>query len=247
MLKDTIKKIPVLRNLIISAKRAFLKRVPFETSRKYWIERYEKGGNSGAGSYNDLAVFKGEIVNSFVCANNINSVIEFGCGNGNQLKYMNFNSYTGYDISPKAIAICSNMYKSDKTKQFKLMVDHQESKADLTLSLDVIYHLVEDDTYNEYMNLLFSSSGKYVIIYSSNSDEHENNEVAPHVKHRGFTKWIEKNRPDFKLIDHIPNKYPYNGDGNTSSYSDFYIFKRSENQDKKQRRQPASLIIDLHN
>jgi len=223
---NTIRRIPVIRDLIVTAKGLLIKSVPFETSHHYWIERYNKGGNSGAGSYNDLAVYKAEIVNSFVKKNNIISVIEFGCGDGNQLKYMNFISYTGYDISPRAIKMCMEIFRSDTSKQFMLMDDYKGNKAELTLSLDVIYHLVEDDVFNKYMDRLFSSSGKYVIIYSSNSDDHENNNIAPHVRHRNFTRWVDKNRPDFKLTDHIPNKYPYDGDGNTSSYADFYFFMK---------------------
>lgn len=36
------------------------------------------------------------------------------------------------------------------------------------MSLDVIYHLIEDEIYNKYMNNLFMAAEKYVFIYSSN-------------------------------------------------------------------------------
>lgn len=45
--------------------------------------------------------------------------------------------------------------------------------ADLSLSLDVIYHLVEDEVFETYINTLFKSARRYVIIYSSNSDDNE--------------------------------------------------------------------------
>ncbi len=35
-------------------------------SKKYWNDRYVKGGNSGTGSYNELAKFKAHIINSFI-------------------------------------------------------------------------------------------------------------------------------------------------------------------------------------
>ena len=54
-------------------------------SSKYWENRYKAGGNSGSGSYSNLAIFKAEIINSFVKDNKIESVIEFGCGDGQQL------------------------------------------------------------------------------------------------------------------------------------------------------------------
>ena len=35
-------------------------------SRKYWNNRYAKGGTSGEGSYNHLAQFKGDVINNFI-------------------------------------------------------------------------------------------------------------------------------------------------------------------------------------
>ena len=43
------------------------------------------GGNSGAGSYNKIGVFKAKIVNDFVADNGIGHMIEFGFGDGQQL------------------------------------------------------------------------------------------------------------------------------------------------------------------
>ena len=64
----------------------FYKNRKFTASDDYWEERYSKGKNSGAGSYNELARFKAEVLNGFVQKQNIRSVIEFGCGDGNQLQ-----------------------------------------------------------------------------------------------------------------------------------------------------------------
>lgn len=227
MFKNEIKKIPFLGPIIVRTYNA-LKGIPtFRTSDQYWEERYKMGGNSGSGSYNKLAEFKGKVINLFIISNGVESVKEFGCGDGNQLRYFKCKDYVGYDISSTAIDHCKDIFMSDSTKKFKLIGDYnEEEKADLTLSLDVIYHLVEDDIYFNYMALLFSSSLKYVIVYSSNSDEHENNNVASHVKHRRFSDWVDEMASDFKLIKHIPNKYPYDGDGAESSFADFYIYKK---------------------
>ena len=226
MPKDDSMKISVItlwRNSCNYIKNTFFDNMAFDTSDNYWIARYKGGGNSGAGSYNALAEFKGEIINSFVMKNNINSVIEFGCGDGNQLKYLNLNSYVGYDVSPDAIKQCSVIFKDDNNKQFKLLKNYENTIADLTLSLDVIYHLIEDDIYNDYMLKLFESSHRYVIIYSSNNDKKEFN--SPHVKNRAFSKWIKATKPEYKLIQHIPNKFPFNGDELNTSFADFYIFE----------------------
>jgi len=202
-----------------------LKGVPyFSTSGKYWEDRYKTGGNSGEGSYNKFAEFKAELINPFVKENKVNSVIEFGCGDGNQLKYFNFNKYTGFDVSSTAINLCSELYKNDPDKNFKLVDDFKDETADLTMSLDVIYHLVEDSTFKNYMQRLFKSSNRYVIIYSSNKDEYTD---GVHVRHRKFTDWVTAHAPDFKLLKHIPNKYPWNGDEHQTSFADFYIYTKT--------------------
>jgi len=226
MKKGTIKKIPLIGKAAVYLKSLIGGEKPFTTSAGYWEERYSKGGSSGAGSYNNLAEFKAEVINSFVSEKNIHSVTDFGCGDGNQLKYFSFKSYLGYDVSDSAISLCKKTYEGDSSKQFKSLRDYQPLKADMTLSLDVIYHLVEDATFYDYMIKLFDTSDRFVIVYSSNSDTHENNGVVYHVKHRKFTEWIEQERPEFKLIRFIPNRYQYNGDGTRSSFADFYIFEK---------------------
>lgn len=199
----------------------------FKNSNEYWKKRYQKGGNSGPGSYKHLAEFKAEVINQFLESENINSVIEFGCGDGNQLRFMNYSKYTGFDISATALEICKSIFHGDQTKEFKLTDDYANEKADLTLSLDVIFHLVEDKVFHDYMTRLFDSSLNFVIIYSSNTDQNPK-KPSPHVKHRKFTDWAEKNAKHFKLINMIKNKFPFDGTDNTS-FADFYIYRRTEN------------------
>ena len=90
--------------------------------------------------------------------------------------------------------------------------------------MDVIFHLIEDDVYANYMEDLFKVSNKYVIIYSSNHEEYTR---WPEFRHRNFLSYIQKNIKGWKLDKFIPNKYPYViGQEETTSTSDFYIFKR---------------------
>jgi SAM-dependent methyltransferase len=195
-------------------------------SAEYWEERYAKGGNSGAGSYNNLAQFKAEILNDFVKTHSVQSVIEFGCGDGNQLSLAQYPKYLGFDVSETAINICKDKFSNDKIKEFRLISSFNEEKAELVLSLDVIYHLIEDSIFENYMKNLFEASTKYVIIYASNKTS---SQWAQHVKHRRFTDWIDKNKPNWSLLRFIPNKYPAldNGENPTTSFADFYIFEKN--------------------
>ena len=197
----------------------------FKGSEKYWKDRYKKGGTSGSGSYGYLAEFKAEFLNNFVRDYNVQSVIEFGCGDGNQLSLARYPSYIGFDISPESIKRCSDLFMNDKSKKFRLADKYANETAELTLSLDVIFHLTEDHVYQEYMNKVFNSSTRYVIIYSSNVEHPPMWKQWPHVRHRMFTQWVEKNKPQWKLSHHIPNKYPFDGTEKTS-FSDFYVFQR---------------------
>ena len=193
-------------------------------SKEYWENRYRYHGNSGAGSYGKLAEFKAEIINEFINEHNINNVIEFGCGDGNQLNLFNIKNYLGFDVSDTIIKFCQDKFFDNPSYKFKNMSEYRGEKAELTLSLDVIYHLIEDNVFNDYMNKLFYSATKYVIIYASNKNE----EHYIHVKHRKFTDWIENNKKEWKLIKHIPNKYPYDINKiGESSFADFYIFAKS--------------------
>jgi len=223
-LKAIIKRIPLLNN---TAKIVYITVIKFQFpgSKEYWERRYKSGGTSGEGSYGKLAEFKAEVINSFIKNNKINSVIEFGCGDGNQLSLFEIPNYIGLDVSETAIKMCIERFKNDKTKSFFLydpncFVDnHSLFKADLTLSLDVIYHLVEDHIYETYMKHLFSASKKYVIIYSSDTDENPLI-YSPHCKNRKFTKWVETNLLEWKLIQKIKNRYP------NKSNSEFFIYKK---------------------
>lgn len=219
-MKDSFKKISGIRFLKRMGYYALVELFDFfPGSKEYWKKRYDLGGTSGAGSYNQLAEFKANIINRFVEKEGVETVIEFGCGDGNQIKLFKVPSYTGFDISQEAISQCKKIFARDKTKTFKLMKDYEGETVQLALSLDVIYHLIEDEVYHGYMKRLFDSSTQYVIIYSSNTDEQAKVQMN-HIKHRKFSDWIEKNRPDWKMIKFIPA----HGD---ETFADFYIYEKS--------------------
>lgn len=165
-------------------------------SKNYWQNRYKNGGSSGSGSYGDEAVKKAEYINKIIDKYNIKSVNDYGHGDGNQLKHMKeVDSYTGYDVSIDARNKCLSMF-TDNNK-YKFIDDTSKfKKADLALSLDVIYHLVEDDVYHDYMDKLFSI-GDIVLIYSNNKDCSAG--ANSHIKNREFVSYVKTHYPDFFL------------------------------------------------
>jgi SAM-dependent methyltransferase len=201
------------------------KRLKKISTHDYWENRYKKGGKSGAGSYGDKGQYKAKIINEFIVDNAIKSVIEFGCGDGNQLEYSNYSSYLGLDISEEAIKICKEKFKNDKSKEFRLLSEYEGETAELSISLEVIFHLLEEPLFNDHMNLLFGSSEEFVLIFSSNSSDNSKS-TALHIHHWKFTDWVTNNRKDWSLIAHIPNNYPLENDSIIFSQSDFYIYQK---------------------
>lgn len=197
------------------------------SSKIYWEERYKNHGNSGGGSYGRLAEFKAEVVNHFVKEKSIRSVVEWGCGDGNQLKLMAYEEYLGLDVSETAIQICQKCFIDDDSKRFECYDGGRKfinPRKDMAVSLDVLYHLVEDKVYECYMNNLFASSSKYACIYSSN---YEKEQDSSYIRRRNFTKYVEEQFPKWKLIARIPNRYPAVkgiSDPDTSN-SEFYFYE----------------------
>jgi hypothetical protein len=196
----------------------------FEGSEAYWENRYRSGGTSGPGSYGELSRFKAEILNAFVASEGVQSVMEFGCGDGHQLSLARYPCYLGLDVSAIAIERCERLFSDDPSKNFKTVDKYAGETAEAVLSLDVIYHLVEDHLFDRYMATLFEGARKWVVIYSSNF-EGIGEQHAEHVRHRRFTDWIAANRRDWYCVKVIRNEFPFTGDVKTSSHADFHLFK----------------------
>jgi hypothetical protein len=87
-LKRVVKAIPLLGPWAVRWKAVRRRRrweAEFPGSADYWERRYAEGGDSGHGSYGRFAEFKAEVLNRFVAEQRIESIVEFGCGDGNQL------------------------------------------------------------------------------------------------------------------------------------------------------------------
>jgi SAM-dependent methyltransferase len=193
------------------------------SSASYWERRYRLGLTSGSGSEGDLASYKAGVLNDFVREHDVRTVVEFGCGDGQQLALADYRQYLGLDVSAMAIELCRARFGADLTKSF-LRYDPASAVnlgaylgADLTLSLDVIYHLVEDEAYDSHLRDLFGVSRRHVVIYASNGG---GGGEPRHVRHRRFPEDVKHRFPWFRLTRHLPNPY------RESTFADFYLFER---------------------
>jgi hypothetical protein len=223
-IKRLVRRSPRLTRTLGSAYR--LISGPFPGSQDYWVRRYEKGGNSGPGSYSELAKFKARVLNGFVSEQKIASVIEFGCGDGNQLELAEYPSYRGFDVSPVAVERCRARFASDSSKSFGLLSEYAGETAELTLSLDVIYHLVEDRVFEAHLRSVFGAATRYVAIYSTNRDAPDDAGLA-HVRHRHFSDFVARELGSWKLLRNEKQPQEYSGDITSSSLAEFFLFEKA--------------------
>jgi hypothetical protein len=217
---QAIKAVPLLGPALVRSRAALLRRT-FRGSAAYWETRYRRGGNSGAGSQSRLARFKADAINGLVGELGIASVIEFGCGDGLQLRLADYPAYIGIDVSRTALELCA---KRNPRAHLIHADDYAGETADLALSLDVIYHLIEDEVFDAYMRRLFAAAERFVLIYSP--DFADRRLDAPHVRTRRFSDWIAEHAPEWRLARHIPNAYPLVYGDPATSFSDFYLYQR---------------------
>jgi SAM-dependent methyltransferase len=201
-----------------------LRHLTFKGSGRYWEDRYAAGGNSGPGSYGRSAEWKAEVVNQWVRELGITSVVDLGCGDGNQLSLADYPRYLGLDRSATAIRRCIDRFKGDPTKSF-LRYEPDELadpagwlRADLALSMEVIFHLVEDEVFEDYMRRLFASAERYIVICSNDTS---GDELVPHERHRSFTAWIARECAGWQLAKQ------FDPPDDTGLMSSLYLYSRT--------------------
>jgi hypothetical protein len=155
--------------------------------KAYWNNRYINNWNSWKWSYWENALFKANFINNFIKENNITTVTEFWVWDWNNLELYNIKNYEGLDISEKAIEICKDKFKDDKTKVFSVLNDW-EYQAELTLSLDVTFHIFPKNEWKNYINRVIDSAVRFAIFYSFPKWTAN----APHLNDYNFEEYLKE-------------------------------------------------------
>ena len=194
------------------------------SSAAFWDRHYAAGGTSGPGSRGVLARMKADMVNRLITDYSVESVVELGCGDGYQASLLVAKHYTGLDVAPRAVRLCTERFRHDTAKSFLLytpgvpLPGGVQIQADMALSLDVIFHLVEQGVYERYMTDLFRLARRAVVIYSTNGDVARRE--PKYTKRRVFTDWIRANVTGWELTEQHLNPYP------ELSRCGFYVYTR---------------------
>ena len=189
----------------------------------YWESLYVNVAWSGPESYGEYAKFKADVINEFIRDHDVESVVEFGCGDGNQIALGEYPRYVGMDVADPAVDRCRERFADDETKRCEYYDPatfdrHDDLDANLVLALEIVFPLVVDEMSEQTMRDIFETADRYVIVFSSN---HENSApTEKHMRHRRFTDYVEEAFPAFELIDFVENSFE-------DRIADFYIYERT--------------------
>lgn len=171
------------------------------TAQNYWNRRYRDGRSSGEGSEGANAMVKAQAVNDLVKTEKIESIVDWGVGDGTVLKMITPDvDYTGIDISEVAIQRLQREWSGARVARRRLVTLDQIGaiQVDLALSFDVIFHCIDDFDYEMHLRRVFASASRFVLIHSSN---HDGGRTARHVRWRRFTPDVMRIAPNWVLED----------------------------------------------
>lgn len=163
----------------------------------YWETRYRQGGTSGPGSRGDEAELKVSTVQSVIDALGVRSMLDLGCGDGHVAAGLWVERYVGYDPSATARALCRSALRGHEGA---VVVDEVPDEAfDLLLSMDVMHHLVTEESYRAHLATLFSGLAPHVLVYGTDHDQRG----AAHVLHRHWTPEV----PEGWQVHETPTRF----------------------------------------
>lgn len=173
--------------------------------KNYWEYRYANGNSSGSGSYGENAEFKAKVIDRIIKENNIKKLVDFGCGDGNQISLIKSDVfYTGYDISKTAISLCEEKFKGDEKKRFILydpLTFKPKPVYEMSMSLDMLFHVTKEEDWLYTINCICSSSNDVILIITNT--EEIKNEYFPHVNFKRKILPILDNRKDVTIEEVI--------------------------------------------
>lgn len=191
------------------------------TPETYWEKRYRDGRSSGSGSEGTEGQYKADYISTFRLAHQVTSVIDWGVGDGQVLRLINMGNtakYVGVDVSQHAIDTLKHNF-ADKATQYDFRLPEDVFiKRDLSMSMDVLFHLPDDDSYYAYLDNLFGYAKRFVIIYSTN---YAAPQTAQHVLRRNFTPDIAVRFPAWELTaTEVPFRSP------APDAAGFFVYER---------------------
>lgn len=154
------------------------------TARNYWNRRYAIGRTSGLGSQGEPVENKVRWLKGLP---GVTKIVEVGCGDfvfgARLLEQYPAASYLGLDIS-EVIVRRNNILNRTEDIEFQVQLSHElVPDSDLLLCVDVLFHILDDQEYQNMLAKLKQSIWKYLAV---SAYEYDNNRTSGHVKIRKF-------------------------------------------------------------
>lgn len=175
---------------------------------EYWNRRYREGGNSGAGSMDEAAREKADFVNEIIHEFRPQTIIDWGCGDGEVLRRLDIKCrYYGVEVSPYMVLELSKRFSRDFYRfGSPKKARNLRWRGELSMSLDVMFHLVNPIDYRGYLSSLFGTSDRLVLIKSPDKTR---NGMNRHVLYRRWTPDVTRLFPSWTLIRNVDDWYLY--------------------------------------
>jgi len=150
-----------------------------EIEKKWWNEWYKGGGTSGQGSRGDLLEFKSDYINTYFRQDAIQTVFDYGCGDGWLAGNLECKNYLGMDVSAEAVMMCKKKINRPNF-YFELVesnlisgnyidlkcVDRFAIKPEAIICIDMLYHVMDNELVNKIIESIFSSSARMIVLYT---------------------------------------------------------------------------------
>lgn len=161
--------------------------MPVDFERQYWDSRYQRGGNSGKGSYGDEGSEKVCAIAKLCQHQGIDSILDIGCGDmslgARLVTAIKPRKYLGLDVSPVIIEKDARRFPSLSF----VVIDNCTFSypADLVLCIDVLFHVKDDADYSALLGSIKRSFTKMAIV-SNYHTSLEQNLPNSHMARRVF-------------------------------------------------------------
>jgi len=151
---------------IIKRRLGALRKGSSFTGASFWDKRYKKEPNlgSGKGSRSYLAEKKLEIIQECINNDQIENILDQGCGDLYWIKNLNVSNYTGLDFSQVVIEKNRELKPEWNFKVFDFSEEKLVEETDLVLCLDVLLHQSSFEKYNVVLDNALGAFKKTLLV-----------------------------------------------------------------------------------
>jgi len=145
-------------------------------NEKFWNSRYHNNPElgSGPGSRGEISFLKKKIINDLISSSEIESVLDYGCGDLFCVNPMATQTYIGVDISDVVLKMNRDKFPQ---RTFIRPEELTQRKFDLVICQDVLIHQDTEEKFFNLFNQCLESASKFFIFSIIKSKKHAINNV----------------------------------------------------------------------